>query len=87
MNNLYIPLLLANYLANDFFSSGFDSIRCDQKLQMLRRARAATRHLIQMSHFFTTSDGSYKTSRDIKFQKKKQENIFLSQTCYYVKFV
>ena len=51
MNKLYIALLLANYLASDFFTYRFDSIRFGQKLEMAGRAGAATRHLIQMSHF------------------------------------
>ena len=53
MNKLYIPLLLANYLASDFFRYRFYSISFDQKLKMTRRVGAATKHLIQMTHFIT----------------------------------
>ena len=36
MNKLYIPLLLANNLASDFFNYRFDSIQFGQKLEMKR---------------------------------------------------
>ena len=54
MDKLYIPLLLADYLASDFFSYRFDSIWLGRKLEITRRAGAAIRYLLQMSHFITT---------------------------------
>ena len=71
-SNIYIPLF--SYLVSEFFSYRFDSIRFCQKLEMARIAGAATKHLIQMSHFITT--GGHKTSRIIKSLSEKQENTF-----------
>ena len=69
----------------DFFTYRFDSIRFGQKIEMTRRMGASTRHLIQMSHFITT--GVMKQAKLLSLFQKKQESIFLSKACYYVKFL
>ena len=60
-------------------------IRFSQILEMTTGAGATTRYLIQMSHFITT--GVIKQAELLSLFQKKQENIFLSKTCYHNKFL
>ena len=80
---VYILLLLE---ASDFFSwlsLQFDSIQ--SKIWNDKSSGASTRHLIQMSHFITK--GVIKLAELLSLFEKNKKNIFLSKTCYRVKFL
>ena len=74
MDKLYIPLLLADYVARISLATASIRFQFGQKLGMTSREGAATRHLIQMRHFITT--GLIKQAESLSLFQKKQESIF-----------